>query len=450
MSYQRRTLEQVRAVTTRCVGLRSASRVPGYPGYRARRGPVHCRGGRPPVHDSRFWAVVEIYNRFVLHSFNLRTSFLTFLRNLLCPVSSHFPSRNALEMASEVQGEAGGGQKKSDMELDWEFDIEGTAGWALSLKLSKVALQLPDEMLGNAMWLARRLQERTVEMDANASAMTFYVLADTAVSSWDPDVVAAQHVNADGLVLYGRASASKTTAMPVYHVFGRSTLDVKHFVDTVIKEIPSDKAVVILPSGSFVHSAEELRAALNEVHGAAYIGELVSENSGGGGGGGGTGGGITSNSQRGACASGSACCKEGEGGGSCENAAAAPSAAPAAETATPASSLRFGHFFVDLGSSSTTQQSEGGGSKDVEIGRIVYIGTEGAELTRLMLENPGREFLLYDTSLGAGQPPFMATAALFIEAMLPVFSAERWHVEAALAALWSPCCHLWGDAAINV
>lgn len=66
-----------------------------------------------------------------------------------------------------------------------------------------------------------------------AAAPELFVLADSSVSAWDPDVIAAQHVGADGLVMYGRASVCKTSAFPVRHVFGRQELR----VDTLAAEI---------------------------------------------------------------------------------------------------------------------------------------------------------------------------------------------------------------------
>ena len=44
-------------------------------------------------------------------------------------------------------------------------------------------------------------------------------MADSSVSSWDPDTVAAQHVVADGMVVYGRVALTRTDAMPVCFLF---------------------------------------------------------------------------------------------------------------------------------------------------------------------------------------------------------------------------------------
>ena len=68
-----------------------------------------------------------------------------------------------------------------------------------------------------------------------------FVLADSSVSAWDPDVIAAQHVGADGLVMYGRASVCKTLAFPVRHVFGRQELRVDVLAAEVARCVSGDK-----------------------------------------------------------------------------------------------------------------------------------------------------------------------------------------------------------------
>jgi hypothetical protein len=66
-----------------------------------------------------------------------------------------------------------------------------------------------DDMLARAALLVLLLRQKLAEaVPSQAVAPELFVLADSSVSAWDPDVVAAQHVNADGLVMYGRASVN--------------------------------------------------------------------------------------------------------------------------------------------------------------------------------------------------------------------------------------------------
>jgi hypothetical protein len=66
-----------------------------------------------------------------------------------------------------------------------------------------------DDMLARAALLVLLLRQKLAEAaSSQTDAPELFVLADSSVSAWDPDVVAAQHVNADGLVMYGRASVN--------------------------------------------------------------------------------------------------------------------------------------------------------------------------------------------------------------------------------------------------
>ena len=112
-----------------------------------------------------------------------------------------------------------------------EFETESTVDWVAELGLRNVSLQLPDEMLQHAVWITTRLREVTTKRGLTAK---YNVLADSSVSSWDPDVVAAQHIEADGLVVYGRASLGRVEAMPCKHVFGRMYLDVDALVQSIV------------------------------------------------------------------------------------------------------------------------------------------------------------------------------------------------------------------------
>ncbi len=171
------------------------------------------------------------------------------------------------------------------------FDVRGTADWIRELGLRKVALQLPvmpecslsvrrgatdrpradrmvpifcpcltpscragtpraqDDMLPRAALLVQLMrQELSAAAEATAATTTaamgapeLFVLADSSVSAWDPDVISAQHVGADGLVMYGRASVCKTSAFPVRHVFGREALRADVLAAEVSRCVPADQ-----------------------------------------------------------------------------------------------------------------------------------------------------------------------------------------------------------------
>lgn len=84
------------------------------------------------------------------------------------------------------------------------------------------------------------LMRQELRARALGTCPELFVLADSSVSAWDPDVVAAQHVGADGLVMYGRASVCKTSAFPVRHVFGRRALCVDTLGSEISRSVPPD------------------------------------------------------------------------------------------------------------------------------------------------------------------------------------------------------------------
>ena len=94
--------------------------------------------------------------------------------------------------------------------------------------------------------------------------MSLFILADTSYSACCVDEVAAEHVEADVVVHYGRACLSPTARLPVIHVFTIQELDHGPVVETFESTYPEKDARIIIaadmPYVSHVQSlAEELR-----------------------------------------------------------------------------------------------------------------------------------------------------------------------------------------------
>lgn len=120
--------------------------------------------------------------------------------------------------------------RRPDDELRGTYEIERTAreiregGWA------RVALQFPDSMLGDAAWVVGALNDAldpgaSGEGETPAVRTKVYVLADTSYSACCVDEVAAEHVDAQVVVHYGRSCLSPTARLPVIYVFTRYPLD---------------------------------------------------------------------------------------------------------------------------------------------------------------------------------------------------------------------------------
>lgn len=158
----------------------------------------------------------------------------------------------------EVAPASNGAQihKKSDDELREIYEIASTAREIWANKRRRIALQFPDSMLGDAPWVAEALNSelaalRSSDGDREAPVQQalepgtqqgkevqplpqarsaeqserIYILADTSYSSCCVDEIAAEHVDADVVVHYGRSCLSPTSRLPVVHVFTRHPLD---------------------------------------------------------------------------------------------------------------------------------------------------------------------------------------------------------------------------------
>lgn len=138
----------------------------------------------------------------------------------------------------------------SDEELSITYDIERTLQEIRQARYKRIALQFPDDMLPDAprvfQLLSRGLACRdvdkiTVEKNGNGTGGVeseklaqdvsqlsvddkpepepkLYILADTSYGTCCVDEVAAEHVNADVVVHYGRSCLSPTARLPVIYV----------------------------------------------------------------------------------------------------------------------------------------------------------------------------------------------------------------------------------------
>ena len=109
----------------------------------------------------------------------------------------------------------------SDADFDDLHATAATGATIRGLNATRVALQLPDELLPAATRLYRRLRAHV------GDDVLLYILGDTTFAACCADEVAAQHAHADLLLHYGPACLTAPTArMPVRHVLPRNPLDV--------------------------------------------------------------------------------------------------------------------------------------------------------------------------------------------------------------------------------
>ena len=166
----------------------------------------------------------------------------------------------------------------SDDELTITYDIERTLKEIRQARYKRIALQFPDDMLPDAprvfQLLSRGLNseeavangtqtsqtsggDNAAELTQSVSQLSvgetqekwsprLYILADTSYGTCCVDEVAAEHVDADVVVHYGRSCLSPTARLPVIYVFTHKPLSIDPVVKAFKATYPDPAAAVIL------------------------------------------------------------------------------------------------------------------------------------------------------------------------------------------------------------
>jgi diphthamide biosynthesis protein 2 len=159
-------------------------------------------------------------------------------------------------------------EKLSDEQLEIRYEIDRTIAEIKKKKWSRVALQFPDEMLPDSanvyQLLARGLSpsrprpvpkqsemsglaETTESMEiVDQKPVKLTILGDTSYGACCVDEIAAEHVDADAVIHYGRACLSPTARLPVLHVFTKRDLDYDAVTKAFSEVLPDRDAQIIL------------------------------------------------------------------------------------------------------------------------------------------------------------------------------------------------------------
>jgi hypothetical protein len=165
-----------------------------------------------------------------------------------------------IDLATRIAGERDRGEERTSTKhimssssppepphLDDVYELGATAAWVTAGGHTRVALQMPDELLHDAVAVAaaltRRCNARRGATNAPAATATaagaaagarthaggvadggvvkVFVLADTTFGSCCVDEVAAAHHAADCIVHFGRACMSPVSRLPARFVFNK-------------------------------------------------------------------------------------------------------------------------------------------------------------------------------------------------------------------------------------
>ncbi|SLM35502.1 Diphthamide synthesis, DPH1/DPH2 [Lasallia pustulata] len=157
--------------------------------------------------------------------------------------------------------------QRSDEEIYLTYEIKRTVTEIREGKWRRVALQFPDEMLPDAPRVYEALHRGFKEMRAGNGRIweasngapveisiypaalqeeRLFILADTSYGSCCVDEIAAEHVDADVVVHYGRACLSPTARLPVIHIFTFQPLGMDRLLHAFEEVYPDKEEKVIL------------------------------------------------------------------------------------------------------------------------------------------------------------------------------------------------------------
>lgn len=200
----------------------------------------------------------------------------------------------------------------SDDELSITYDIERTLKDIRQARYKRIALQFPDDMLPDAPRvfqllsrglereevgtngtqpsnqtdasnadadLAHSINELQVEDKTEQYSARLTILADTSYGTCCVDEVAAEHVDADVVVHYGRSCLSPTARLPVIHVFTHKNLPlepvVRAFKATYLD--PTTKVIIAADVTYADHVPTVYTRLLEEGYTNIYATEIVHE-----------------------------------------------------------------------------------------------------------------------------------------------------------------------------
>ncbi len=180
-------------------------------------------------------------------------------------------------------------KRLSDEELSTRYEIQRTVDEIKHHKWRRVALQFPDEMLPNSarvfQLLARGLSQgrapkpavvkpqetpcahddrfandaNRLDLDDTAKPVKLTILADTSYGSCCVDEIAAEHVDADAVIHYGRSCLSPTARLPVVHIFTRHGLSLSNVL-TSFRDVFPDKSsdVIIMADVTYAEHVNDI------------------------------------------------------------------------------------------------------------------------------------------------------------------------------------------------
>ncbi|KAL5115843.1 Diphthamide biosynthesis protein 2 [Pleosporales sp. CAS-2024a] len=165
----------------------------------------------------------------------------------------------------------------SDEQVALTYEIDRTVKEIKEGRWKRIALQFPDHMLADAPRVYERLArglkgakeaQQHVEDDpskAKDDEEKLFILGDTSYGACCVDEVAAEHVDADVVVHYGRSCLSPPSRLPVIYVFTERPLELGPLAAAFEETYPDkDSKVILMADIPYSHHIALLDAHLRE------------------------------------------------------------------------------------------------------------------------------------------------------------------------------------------
>ncbi|RDA83366.1 hypothetical protein CP532_4734 [Ophiocordyceps camponoti-leonardi (nom. inval.)] len=196
---------------------------------------------------------------------------------LTAPPQLSTPDDSALRQQPPAPAAAAASRPRASSEtLRTTYETARTAAGIRDGGWKCVALQFPDDMLGDAPRVVDLLRREL------PSSARIHVLADTSYSACCVDEVAAEHVDADVVVHYGRACLSPTSRLPVIYVYTSHPLDHEAVFRKLERALDDgrgnqDKATVKAVVMADLMFQDHVDGLVRRLHAAGYEGVVTTE-----------------------------------------------------------------------------------------------------------------------------------------------------------------------------
>ncbi|XP_050521998.1 2-(3-amino-3-carboxypropyl)histidine synthase subunit 2 isoform X2 [Daktulosphaira vitifoliae] len=140
----------------------------------------------------------------------------------------------------------------------YKNEIEKCVDWIKQGNYETVCIQLPDNMLHISVEISLEFEKLL--------GFRVYILGDTSYGSCCVDETAAQHVNADCVIHFGRACLTPTSCLPVYYILPKQNLDIQKCSTIILEQFSSiDEPILVLYDVVYHHLRNYLVESLASI-----------------------------------------------------------------------------------------------------------------------------------------------------------------------------------------